>query len=681
MLRWAALPVALTLLCAVAVVSYVRIRQFRTDVSWRGHTYQVLQHIELAQSALLGADTLRRAYRLSRDHQDFEQMDRRVDAAAAELAIVERLTSDNPSQQARIAALRPIIAERIAILHDGIDLPEWTKLDAATRDDQRARQTHGSDLAKRVTAAIDTMREEEEGLLATRDRRAVDSAEATQASVLYGSALGILLMSIAAASLVFENRSRTRAQRELARTNTLFNAVMEGTTDVIAVKDTAGRYLLINSAGCRNLGRAPGDVIGRTDLEVLTGGTGASVMEADARIMRGGETVTFEQVASVGDRTWTFSSTKAPYRGPGGELLGVIVVSRDISERRKMREQLAQQNEERGEIIERLQRQSKELATLGEMATMLQSAQVPGELHALVGYFATQLFDSGGSFAVLAASGQQLDDVARWGGEVPAPSFAPLDCWALRSGRPHASRSTGMACAHLRPESLPRLCVPLVAQGETLGVLQLHGERPSGADERIVGAFSEPIALALANLGLRETLRAQAIRDPLTNVYNRRYMDETLTRELARVGRKDAPLSVVMIDVDHFKRLNDTAGHAAGDEVLKRVGRLLMKGVRREDVACRYGGEEFALVLPELPLAGAAERAEALRKDLEAMFENGAGLGVGPVTASFGVACFPAHGATGDAIVRAADAALYDAKRGGRNRVAVADVTVAKAAQ
>ena len=127
-----------------------------------------------------------------------------------------------------------------------------------------------------------------------------------------------------------------------------------------------------------------------------------------------------------------------------------------------------------------------------------------------------------------------------------------------------------------------------------------------------------------------------------------------------------------MIDIDHFKRLNDTAGHAAGDAVLKRVARQLMGAVRREDIACRFGGEEFVLVMPELTLDGAAERAESLRREIEASVEAVTGKAIGPVTASFGVACFPLHGSSGDEIVRAADAALYQAKSRGRNRVVVA---------
>jgi diguanylate cyclase (GGDEF)-like protein/PAS domain S-box-containing protein len=667
-------PLALAVLATVSVVSYESMREFRNDVEWRGHTHLVLEHIERMQTALLSADSYRRAYRLSHDHSDYDEMEARIAAGAEEAAIVEALTQDNPPQQARLRALRPIIAERLAVLHDGIDLPSWEQLDAVTRDQQRARQSHGSDLAKRVTTQIDTMRDEEFRLLQGREQRAALSAAATQRTLLYGSAAGMGLVALFYGSLLLENRKRLRTQQALAQANALFTAVLDGTTDVVAVKDTKGRYLLINPAGCRNLGQPPEGVLGKTDVELLTAGTGESVMKADAEVLRSGETHTFEQVASVGDRSWTFLSMKGPYKSPTGEVLGVIAVSRDITERKRMEEQIAHQNLERGESIQRLQRQSEELTALSEMARLLQSTYVVDEVYEIVARFAAKLFGATGGFCVTAASRTRIDQVARWGSEVLAPPFPPADCWALRTGRPHESNSGGTSCRHVAPESGPTLCVPLVAQGETLGVLQLHGELPTGARQELLGAFSEQLSLAIANLQLKETLRSQAIRDPLTNLYNRRYMDETLLRELSRAKRKDTQLSVMMIDIDHFKRFNDTSGHAAGDEILKRVAQQLMSGVRREDVPCRYGGEEFALILPDMTLDRALERAEVLRREIEALSVESGGARIGPVTASFGVACYPTHGESGDTLVQQADGALYQAKARGRNRVVSAEL-------
>lgn len=185
----------------------------------------------------------------------------------------------------------------------------------------------------------------------------------------------------------------------------------------------------------------------------------------------------------------------------------------------------------------------------------------------------------------------------------------------------------------------------------------------------MVKTLAEHLALALASLNLRETLRTQSIRDPLTGLFNRRYLEETLERELPRMIRKKASLGVMMADVDHFKRLNDTFGHEAGDAVLRELAQIFRKQLRAEDIACRYGGEEFTLILPEAQIEKVRDRAEQLRQAVEAAEFHFHGQSFGPVTVSIGIASYPKHGATGETLLRAADRALYRAKEEGRNRV------------
>jgi diguanylate cyclase (GGDEF)-like protein len=190
----------------------------------------------------------------------------------------------------------------------------------------------------------------------------------------------------------------------------------------------------------------------------------------------------------------------------------------------------------------------------------------------------------------------------------------------------------------------------------------------------VAAAVAEEVGLALSNLSLRETLHEQSIRDPLTGLHNRRFLEDTLIRELARAKRKTHALSIVLLDIDHFKRINDTFGHGAGDMVLRRLGLVLQAYVRESDIACRVGGEEFALLLPEGPLPIATQRAEDIRKAVSDMTLKHDDQDLGAVTVSLGVATFPDHGTTADALIRAADQVLYEAKRKGRNRVVSAGV-------
>jgi diguanylate cyclase (GGDEF)-like protein len=235
-----------------------------------------------------------------------------------------------------------------------------------------------------------------------------------------------------------------------------------------------------------------------------------------------------------------------------------------------------------------------------------------------------------------------------------------------------------MHCAHCAgtPPAAGRtnLCVPMISQGEVLGLLVAN--IPAGADAAMdhaaATAISEQLALGTSNINLREVLRRQSTTDELTGLYNRRWFDETLRRELFRAERKRAALAVVMIDLDHFKRMNDTYGHEAGDLVLRAVGQCLRDGVRRSDVACRYGGEELVLVLPECDGAAAVRCAETIRTAIAALALQQGDVLLPAVTASFGVAVWPAHGDDAATLLQAADRALYTAKHAGRNRVCMA---------
>ncbi|HXN49471.1 MAG TPA: GGDEF domain-containing protein, partial [Bryobacteraceae bacterium] len=231
----------------------------------------------------------------------------------------------------------------------------------------------------------------------------------------------------------------------------------------------------------------------------------------------------------------------------------------------------------------------------------------------------------------------------------------------------------------------PSVCIPLIANGLTTGILSIQDDDPphpipdQEVDARafarrrhLAATVAEHIALAMANLSLRESLRSQAVRDPLTGLYNRRYMQEFLERELHSARRKHRSLAVLMLDLDHFKRYNDNFGHAAGDKALAAVGEALMRSVRAEDVACRYGGEEFTLVLPECSLQQATLRAEQIRTRLKEYHPLNDGQPVDSLSVSIGVAAFDETTDRVDLLLNFADEALYEAKRAGRDRVVAA---------
>lgn len=339
-----------------------------------------------------------------------------------------------------------------------------------------------------------------------------------------------------------------------------------------------------------------------------------------------------------------------------------------------------------------LERQSALVALMGEVGDTLQSCLSVDEVGTVVSHHAEALLPgTSGALYVIAASRNELDVAANWGVPVASPFFAPDDCWALRRGRVHMAggAASGLRCAHAENEESESVCIPMLAQGETVGLLHVRntGTGPEGSNHdcdlsgRLPTAttLGEHLGLAIANLQLRDRLRNQSIRDPLTGLFNRRYMEESLDRELHRAARHQVPVGVLMIDLDHFKEFNDSFGHESGDLALCKVAEAFVSNLRGEDIACRYGGEEFVLVLPGASSDDARMRAEAIAQRVRALPVLAAADGgaTRPLSVSVGVASYPADGSAAKDVIRAADVALYSAKTSGRDRVVTSDQATA----
>jgi diguanylate cyclase (GGDEF)-like protein len=254
--------------------------------------------------------------------------------------------------------------------------------------------------------------------------------------------------------------------------------------------------------------------------------------------------------------------------------------------------------------------------------------------------------------------------------EPTSVQIKPEDCWGLRRGRVHIYRSNSSIprCDHISDGATHSMCIPILGHCESRGIISLWTADTAvqqAGDWEVGQKIAERLAPALGNLKLQETLRNDSIRDRLTGLFNRRYLDESLAREISRARRHNLPVSVMMLDIDHFKQFNDEHGHEGGDVILRHFGGYLARSVRGEDIACRYGGEEFTLVLPGASHDIALRRAELVRL----MGGASRDLAIAKITTSIGVATFPEHGESMEDILTAADAALYLAKNSGRNRV------------
>jgi len=251
------------------------------------------------------------------------------------------------------------------------------------------------------------------------------------------------------------------------------------------------------------------------------------------------------------------------------------------------------------------------------------------------------------------------------------------ECQCMPDQRVHLARGdlAETVCAHVLPREgeFASACIPLSTPGDKLGWLYLSSPGLGPLPKlKVAVAAADHLALALANLKLRESLRDLSVRDPLTGLFNRRYLSESLGREMTRCARRDLPMAVLAFDLDHFKAFNDNYGHAAGDAILHSFGRVLQALSRNEDIACRQGGEEFVLIMPEMDRLGAMRRAAEVMRQLATMEVQHEGRVLPKLTTSIGLALFPAHGEKPAELLASADAALYEAKARGRNRVEVA---------
>jgi diguanylate cyclase (GGDEF)-like protein/PAS domain S-box-containing protein len=373
-----------------------------------------------------------------------------------------------------------------------------------------------------------------------------------------------------------------------------------------------------------------------------------------------------------------------------GEVRGAYLIFEDVSEQMRANEEQRKHAESLDQLVKELELRTNQMTLLNEMGALLECSGAVKEACAVVANSIQNLFPEApvGALYLFKSSRNLIEAAIRWGKTaVSEPTFPPDACWSLRRGQPHWSeyRGTGITCQHLTKSSTTvSLCVPMVAQGNTVGVLHLEfdstaelrcdsaGENVRDSRQRLAVSAASQIALSLASLQLRDTLREQSIRDPLTRLFNRRFLEESLERELQLASRKKHAISVLFLDIDHFKKFNDTFGHDAGDKVLQSLADLLRSFFRSTDICCRYGGEEFAIILPESSSQDATIRANALRSEVKSLRLKYKNEALGALTISAGVAAFPEHGSTSDELLKIADQCLYESKSHGRDTVTVA---------
>lgn len=619
-------------------------------------THLTIESIDEVLYALADAESSARGYAISRDTRLLSSLERSLAELRTGIRATKRLVIHNPSQASRVDGIERQLERRhdlfIEYRDAALRASEVPPISAESRQ-----------LSQDLRDALVQMKQEESRLLSERTSEVARERKSASTIELIGVLVGTTVLLLAFFVVVWEIRARRKAEREASEKSKLLYAIASSATDSIYVKDRDGRYLYVNEAGRRVFNRPLDEVIGFRDADLLSDFNASEGLAHHFEVLRAGKSSTREERITHNGVVRTYETVRSPLLGELEDIVGVAAFSRDVTE---------------AKVIEAARAlDTKRLLSLGEMLQVSNNLDEAYEVFRQIGpdFVGAQ----NGALYLFPATRAFVESRAAWGNNasrIEQTRFTAEDCWALRRGKLY--RTSGddesLRCKHVDPNHKgPTLCLPLLAHAEMLGVLCIASDTPwSEYVERKSTVLAEQLSLSVANIKLRETLREQSIRDPLTGLFNRRYFEETLEREVQRSKREKTPLSLIVVDVDHFKRVNDTYGHATGDLILREIGGLMRACTRGGDVASRIGGEELVMMLPGASLDDAMKKAEQLRLQVRALRLKEMNNAIASVTISVGVSVFPENGGDPPALFGAADAALYQAKHAGRDRVIAA---------
>jgi diguanylate cyclase (GGDEF)-like protein/PAS domain S-box-containing protein len=488
------------------------------------------------------------------------------------------------------------------------------------------------------------------------------------------------------ATLQAEVVERRRVEGELERERYIFRLLIDNLPEYIFAKDAEGRFTLGNIALARHMGaETPDDLFGKTDFDFYPPDLAKQFQSDEQALIQSGQSIIEHEELTRdpdGRPMWTLTTKVLLYDGQG-KLVGLAGNSRDITERKNMELAIKMANEKLSTMVSWLEGRNREISVLNELGSALEACRTPEETYPIISREMENLItvDMGKLYLFNKERGL-LECVSRWGSEPgEADSFPPGDCRAVESKQVYNSAyaaQLGIPCKHIGQapgKDVAYVCIPLLSQGQASGLLHLRVRRKENREtfadlrQQLAVMAADHISLALANLTLRETLRVQSIRDALTGLFNRRYLEESLALELADTPGRVSRLGVIMLDIDRLKQINDSFGHEAGDMVLHAAGQWLHNNIRTGDISCRYGGDEFVLILPDASLAATLRRAHRICEGMRELKMEFQKKPLGAITVSVGVAAYPQHGQTRDALLAAVDSALYRAKQQGRDRV------------
>lgn len=464
-------------------------------------------------------------------------------------------------------------------------------------------------------------------------------------------------------------------QKKLQESEEKFKASFENAGIGMALVDLNGRWLQVNQALCNIVGYSEQELL-TMDFQTITHPDDLKTDLEYVQDLLAGKIHSYQMekryIHKNGHTMWILLNGSI-VRDKANQPLYFIAQVQDITARKAAEQSLQQAHAT-------LENHYQKNAILSALLTKLQSCIELNNAYPPIIQCCSQLFpSSSGGLYLFNPELDHFSIAASWGNlSEHHPDFMSKDCYAIRCNQCKKFNRTDKksSCIHAIQHK-SHLCIPLTSQQEIVGLLYIEFEANSEVDpasETLANYFAEQISLALSNVKLRETLQYQSFHDPLTELYNRRYLDQFFSKEISRAKRNNTSIAVMMLDLDYFKIINDKFGHEAGDNALKQIGQLLTDNMRETDLVCRFGGEEFTLILPELTREKAIQKAEQLRNLIAQLPLHITADHTHNITCSIGIAFYPEHGTSAESLLTAADHALYQAKNNGRNQVVVAEV-------
>jgi diguanylate cyclase (GGDEF)-like protein len=452
----------------------------------------------------------------------------------------------------------------------------------------------------------------------------------------------------------------------------ILKGILNATKDSMAALDRDYRYIAFNTAYESGFKKLYG-----VKIEV-----GMSIKDALAHIPEDRDRVIAAWTRALNGEEFTLKHDlgdpnleRNPYEisystlyDKSGNLIGATDIVRNISERLKEERQIRDSKIELEKTFHTLKQHDEEISLINEMDNGLQACSTVEETLPIIRNYCSQILQfSSGILYLMHSSRNYLEAVTDW--NMPQTNekiFSPDQCWGLRQ--------TGKIYEYLNPK-LNLQCAHAADRTKEIKVSEDTSQEDIkdfvNNNEKLIYNLAGQIALSISNIKLQETLRIRSLSDPLTGLNNRAYINQYLERDIQKAKAKLSSIAIVMIDLDYFKTINDTYGHDAGDEVLLGVGRMLLEEIRKTDIACRYGGEEFLLIFFDTNLAAAFSRVKAIKEKISQIEFRFGGKIIDPLTASFGISLYPENGDDAAKLIEAADRALYESKKSGRNKITI----------